>query len=121
MRIATSTAALLFAVPHGGPPALAPRGSLLAMKLQQPQRPPAPAAASDPASDWGGLPAAIAASKCGAINQQLVKAADADVLLGLVAKNQKQFNAVNAATALHRIAACLKRDRAQLLEKRGEL
>ena len=62
-------------------------------------------------SDWGGLPAAIQASKCGAINNQLVKAQDAEAVLALAARNGKQLNSVNAATALHRIAAHLKRDR----------
>ena len=35
----------------------------------------APAAA--PEEDWGGLPGAVQASKCGAINNQIVKTADA--------------------------------------------
>lgn len=56
---------------------------------------------------------AVAASKCGAINTQLVAAADANAVLALVAKHQTTFNGVNAATALHRVAQHLKKSRAQ--------
>ena len=67
----------------------------------------------DPNRDWGGLPAAIAASKCAAVNQQLVTAGDAEAVLDLVQQHRSQFNAVNVATALHRVAYHLKRSRAQ--------
>jgi len=69
--------------------------------------------AVDPAADWGGLPAAIVASKCGAINSQIVKSANAEAVLQLTVKHAEQLNSVNAATALHRIAGHLKRSRAQ--------
>ena len=73
----------------------------------------AAAAVTAPGSDWGGLPAAMIASKCGAINSRLVKSRDAEEVLTLTDKNKKQLNAVNAATALHRIASHLKKTRAQ--------
>ena len=68
---------------------------------------------SDPASDWGGLPAAISASRSGAINNQIAAAVDAEGVLKLTVDNAGQLNSVNIATALHRIAAHLKRSRAQ--------
>ena len=67
----------------------------------------------DPSSDWGGLPAAVAASRSGALNGQLVGAVDAEGVLKLTVANAAQLNSVNIATALHRIAAHLKRSRAQ--------
>jgi len=66
-----------------------------------------------PEEDWGGLPGAVAASRCGAINHQLVQARDADAVLALISKHEANFNAVNVGTALHRIAYQLKRSRAQ--------
>jgi len=87
--------------------------SLAATRLAGVQCSATPAASANPADDWGGLPAAIAASRCGAINTQLVKAADAEGVLELVDKNGPALNAVNCATALHRLASHLKRQRVQ--------
>ena len=73
----------------------------------------APVASRDPVEDWGGLPAAVLASRCGALNNQLSKAADADTVLALVQDNEAILNSVNVATALHRIASYLKTARAE--------
>ena len=67
---------------------------------------------SNPGSDWGGLPAAMKASKCGAINHQITKQPDVDSVLKLVASKSKDLNGVNVATALHRLAGHTKRNRA---------
>lgn len=61
----------------------------------------------------GALIDAVAASKCGAINQKLVDARDKDLVLVLVMANRKLMNAVNVATALHRLASIEKRRRAE--------
>lgn len=115
MRIigaATATAALTLlappAPPHGRP-AFAPHRAL-APRMQQQPPPPKPA---DTSKDWGGLPAAIAASQSGALNNQLVKATDAEGVLALIAQNGAKLSSVNVATALHRLAGHLKRDRAR--------
>lgn len=68
--------------------------------------------AATPVNDWAGLPAAIKASKCGAINHQIVKAADFDSVLTLVRQKRTELNSVNVATALHRVAIHTKRNRA---------
>jgi hypothetical protein len=73
----------------------------------------APVESRDPVEDWGGLPAAVLASRCGALNNQLSKAADADAVLALVQDNEAILNSVNVATALHRIASYLKTARAE--------
>jgi len=65
----------------------------------------------DPGGDWGGLPAAVMASRCGAVNNQLTKSADAESVLTIVKEQFEILNGVNAATALHRIAAHLKKNR----------
>ncbi|KAL3931581.1 MAG: hypothetical protein SGPRY_001067 [Prymnesium sp.] len=60
----------------------------------------------------GGLPAAIKASKCGAINHQIVQKKDCESLLAYVDSKQAELNAVNVASAIHRLALHTKRDRA---------
>ena len=70
-------------------------------------------AAADTAADWGGLPAAMLASRCGAINNQITKAVDAESVLSIVEKHHEILNSVNTATALHRIASYLKKARAE--------
>ena len=47
------------------------------------------------------------------INRQIVKADDSDAVLHLVEKHAESLNAINIATALHRIAARNKRKRAR--------
>jgi len=96
--------------PAGGGRGPAPPNGGGAAAAKRKKRAPA---AADPSADWGGLPAAIVASKCGAINSKLVKSADAETVLKLTVTNAEQLNSVNAATALHRIAGHLKRSRAQ--------
>ncbi len=72
------------------PPAawLAPRGASIAMR--------APATTS---------------SRNGAINKQLVKAADPEAVLALFESERAECNSVNVATALHRLGTHLKRQR----------
>lgn len=69
--------------------------------------------ASVGASDWGRLPTAIAASRAGALNSQIVKAAEAEAVLALVEQNEPVLSAVNCATALHRLGSHLKVQRVQ--------
>merc|ERR1719408_948362 len=64
-------------------------------------------------NDWAGLPAAIRASRCGALTNQLVKAADAEAILKLTAEHVSEYNQINCATAMHHPAKCLKTERAQ--------
>jgi len=47
------------------------------------------------------------------INQQIVKADDSDAVLRLVEEHAESINAINIATALHKIAARNKRKRAR--------
>ena len=80
---------------------------------------PPPTASPDPASagtghdDYFGLPAAIEASKAGAINNKLVHTTSADAVLKLTVQHASHLNSVNAATALHRLAQHLKKARSQ--------
>ena len=91
-------------------------GSIMITMAEPPPPEAAAAAAStaiaEPEKDWGGLPAAITASQAGAINSQIVKTTDAEAVLSLTQKHHERLNSVNAATALHRIAQHLKRNRA---------
>ena len=64
-------------------------------------------------NDWAGLPAAIRASRCGALTNQLVKAADAEAILKLTAEHVSEYNQINCATAMHHLAKRLKTERAQ--------
>ena len=76
--------------------------------------PTAPLPPTAPAvDDWGGLPGAVKASKCGAINNQMVNAADTDTILSLVVDNYKTLNGVNVATAMHHLARLTKFKRAE--------
>ena len=63
--------------------------------------------------DWGGLPGAVKASRCGALNNQMVKAEKYSTILQLVDENDKLLNGVNVATALHQIARLTKFKRAE--------
>ncbi|KAL1519511.1 hypothetical protein AB1Y20_023027 [Prymnesium parvum] len=66
---------------------------------------------TDTTQDWAGLPAAIKASKCGAINHQIMQKKDFGDLLEYVSQKEKELNTVNIATAIHRLAVQTKRDR----------
>jgi len=70
-----------------------------------------PVAPGDASRDWGGLPAAIQASKCGAINHQIMQQKEFNALLEYVSSKQAELNSVNVATAIHRLAVQTKRDR----------
>jgi len=69
--------------------------------------------AEDVGGPIGALIDAVAASKCGSINQLLVKAHDKESVLGLVTEYSKLMNAVNIATSMHRLASIEKRNRAE--------
>ena len=81
-----STVAVAF-----GPPTCSIRRS--AVPLMSAAAPPtAPVPPTAPAvDDWGGLPGAVKASKAGAINNQMVQAADTDTILRLVVDNYDSF------------------------------
>ena len=137
MRVAAIATALAFCGPSLVPPSslrlmTLRRASVPSIVMQQPvesqkkrkpsaaaaaaaaaQPPPPEAAVASPDSDWGGLPAAISASKAAALNTQILKCEDAEAILTLTEKNAKQLRSVNAATALHRIASYLKKTRPQ--------
>ena len=59
----------------------------------------------------GGLPGAIRASRCGAINHQIVQQKECGALLDYVASKREELNSVNIATAIHRLALQTKKDR----------
>lgn len=61
----------------------------------------------------GALVDAVAASRCGAINQRLVEASGRDAVLALTTESAKLMNAVNVATAMHRLATLEKKRRAE--------
>ncbi|EOD39201.1 hypothetical protein EMIHUDRAFT_223685 [Emiliania huxleyi CCMP1516] len=71
---------------------------------------PAPAPVGGPI---GALVDAVAASRCGAINQRLVEASGRDAVLALTTESAKLMNAVNVATAMHRLATLEKKRRAE--------
>lgn len=60
----------------------------------------------------GGLPGAIKASKCGAINHQIMQHNDLAKLLEFVHSKRTELNGVNIASAIHRLAVHSKFDRA---------
>lgn len=103
-----STVAVAF-----GPPTCSIRRS--AVPLMSAAAPPtAPVPPTAPAvDDWGGLPGAVKASKAGAINNQMVQAADTDTILRLVVDNYDTLNGVNVATAMHHLARLTKFKRAE--------
>lgn len=119
MKVAQTILLPLLSLPASKLPQIPLRASIC-MAAPPAEKPTTTAAAPAPSDaakksqeDWGGLPAAITASKAGAINSQLVKSTDAEAVLKLTVKNAQQLNSVNAATALHRIAGHLKKTRAQ--------
>lgn len=99
---------LLSPAPHGATRAAA--------RVLQPRLAERPVAAVAPEPVGGPIEAlidAVAASKCGSINQLLVNAGDKEAVLGLVTEYKSLMNAVNIATSLHRLASLEKKNRAE--------
>jgi hypothetical protein len=98
-----------------GPP-VPPGAMRAATRVQQLRLAERPVAAVAPESVGGPIEAligAVAASKCGSINQLLVNAGEKETVLGLVTEYKGLMNAVNIATSLHRLASLEKKNRAE--------
>jgi len=94
-------------------PLPAGRASVRAPHPLSAERPVAPVAPQTVGGPIEALIGAVAASKCGAINQLLVETKDKEAVLELVTEYANLMNAVNIATSLHRLASLEKKNRAE--------